>query len=365
VRLDGESDFGPLRLGLAPNSAILGRVVSGSGEAAANTSMSVFRVVSGPTERILRTHSTAIVADDQGSYRIGGLPPGRYMVSALGGFYSYYAQPQPSVDDVNRALERLEREGPSPAGDLTLEGVRASLTGFARTFLGDGTLTGADIVEVGVAETITVADIVLKPLRPAVLKGVVLGSDGSRLSATLDPLGYTTDSTFSRTVQVSADGRFSFGDVAPGEYIVRARGESLTPNSERTALVGATRITAISGGEAQILVAVGRGGSVVGVIRIPVGVSPTPRLRLVGIEGDASGLTSPVLTHQGRVEVQGLFPGRYQLVPQHDSGTGGDVWSVRVTGQAVQQDGSIEVAAGSTHTIEVELIRAAASRVVR
>jgi len=92
----GKNDF---RIALSPAARIVGRVTDADGEAAENISVQVLREQIVQGRKLLATQS-GTTTDDDGSYRIEGLIPGRYKVFANGHLLpasSWNAPPEVSV----------------------------------------------------------------------------------------------------------------------------------------------------------------------------------------------------------------------------------------------------------------------------
>jgi hypothetical protein len=142
----------------------------------------------------------AVQTDDRGHYRLYGLQPGTYYVTAAqGGMDIPTFEPGRSGREVARA------------------------NGFAPTFL-PGTVTAADAqpVSVRAGEDVLGADFVLRSVRLARISGTVV--DSRRLPARdclvmLNPArNHSVGLNDLKLVEVGADGTFVLSSVAPGEY---------------------------------------------------------------------------------------------------------------------------------------------------
>lgn len=149
-----------------------------------------------------------VVTDRLGVYRISGLSPGPYYVSALA--------PRP------RKAAAAERTHP------------AEKVGYGATFYpGSTTAAYASPVRLRSGEQITGIDIRLESRKLARLSGRVLGTrgrlDNEGASIRLSPatlLGAGRVDAFSGHSSLSADGTFSIDDVPPGDYVLVARSVS-------------------------------------------------------------------------------------------------------------------------------------------
>ena len=137
-----------------------------------------------------------VTTNDVGEFRLFGLPPGEYFVSAT--------------------LRRFD--GPPGATD--------DRSGYAATYYpGTPNISEAQMVKVAVGETVSEITVMLAPTRTARISGVALDGDGKPIN-----------SGFVMLIQLSAggmfmggpggqirpDGSFSIGGLAPGEYMLRA-----------------------------------------------------------------------------------------------------------------------------------------------
>jgi protocatechuate 3,4-dioxygenase beta subunit len=146
-------------------------------------------------------------ANDIGEYRIFGLAPGQYYVSAT-------AAPG-SIGTVNGALT----EGPE------------ARTGYSPTFYpGTAEINSAQRVTVGAAQTLGEINIALVPTRLATVSGVATDSQGHPLTAggvSIMRRGGMTGPGGGG--QLRSDGTFTVPNVSPGEYVVRAMAPRFPP----------------------------------------------------------------------------------------------------------------------------------------
>jgi protocatechuate 3,4-dioxygenase beta subunit len=150
--------------------------------------------------------------DDAGRYRLYGLVPGTYAVMAM-----------------TRDTWTVHTSG------------EPEVMAFQPTYFPGTAVVGqAGSIAVGVGQTIDNADFSLVPGRAARVSGTAFDSRGRPLERVSlgaeirSPLGVGASMFSGRPVTVGADGMFTFRDVAPGEYVVRASAAGAIPE---TALV--------------------------------------------------------------------------------------------------------------------------------
>lgn len=206
-----------LVIGLPRGSVITGRIVDEFGEPLTGAQVQVLRYVWVSGARTLQPAGGADRTDDQGTYRIFGLQPGEYLVTA-------------TLRD-----ERPMLRG-GPAADLPD-------SGYAPTYFpGTSSIGDAQKVAVGLGEEVSGVGFGLSLTRLATVSGRVLAApgyeggvqvvavpvDGPRLTQTL------------RGTQTRHDGTFDMRGVPPGRYRLQAMAWGATGDG---GLTGSTTIT--------------------------------------------------------------------------------------------------------------------------
>jgi hypothetical protein len=201
---DGQA-IDKITIGLPRGSVLGGRITDEFGEPVANASVTAWRYAyAGGTRRMMPAGQNGRdTTDDQGHYRLFGLPPGDYYVSATlrtGG---------PEVTD--------------PMGELS---------GYASTYF-PGTTNAADAtrVSLAVAQENTTINFGLIATRLVKVSGQVLMSDGAPASnglVMLLPSAATGRPGLAMQQggngnRIDANGTFRLSNVAPGRYQVQAR----------------------------------------------------------------------------------------------------------------------------------------------
>jgi hypothetical protein len=189
---DGETRDA-IALHLARFGAIAGRVTTEDREPVEGATIQVLqlRYVAG-RRRLVAAPSMARSTDDLGRYRIYGIAPGQYVVSA------------------------------------TVAGARATdAPGFAPSYYpATADPAGAQFVAVGIADDLDGIDIALARTRTATISGKVIGGDGqpaNRGSLTLlSSVRAASPVSMSIGARLKGDGGFEFPNVPPGQYVIRA-----------------------------------------------------------------------------------------------------------------------------------------------
>lgn len=182
---------------LPRHGTIVGQVFDDFGDPVDGAIMSVWQIrFQAGRRRLVGVNGASVRAtDDLGRYRIFGLPPGQYVVSAS-------------------------------LGQLNTQGAGADISGFAPTYFpGTTTADQARLVAVSRSQDVGGIDIALVALPTASISGRRIGSDGQPMGGSL----VLTQSQRSGAIvtpaagaRIALDGRFEFPNVAPGEYVIHA-----------------------------------------------------------------------------------------------------------------------------------------------
>ena len=283
---------------------ISGRIVDEFGDPLPDALVSAMRQTwSNGRRRLLPTGRTS-QTNDLGQYRMYGLPPGEYYISA--------SLRNTDITIMDAAL----LGGPSSGASGSTPS-----SGYAPTYFpGTTTATSAQRVTVAVGQEAQNTDFALAPVRLARITGMVMTSDGKPLDG-----GMVSAMPASRTGEVglalmggatgrtSKDGNFSIPSVAPGEYTLTVR---------------SVRIITSDGGDTMMFRATiggGSDGTDSETASVPVVVSGEDLSNVVII-------TSKGATANGRLTFEGGAP---------PAATG-----VRINSVAADTDGPIMMAAG-------------------
>jgi Carboxypeptidase regulatory-like domain len=260
-------------------SVIAGRVTDESGDPMAGVTVVALRstYVEGRRRLVMASRAAFVRTDDEGRYRLSGLPPGAYFV-----------------------VGTTQETWTSTAGG------RRQVMGFAPTYF-PGTVAagGAARITVGMAARLTGRDLSMVPARTATVSGVVRDSHGRWLAG--EDLQLTEQfgspdgggESLARFVLVGADGTFSIPDVPPGEYKLSAQTPA-DPGGRRE--VGSLAVVVNGADVENLAVTTSAGWSATGRISMDNGAAPPGSFRRINISGRPS---NPTLNSDNPAEGQG------------------------------------------------------------
>lgn len=294
ITLDHDSRATGIDLVLQPTAVIAGRVFDEAGEPAVNVTMRALRVIPGRAHDRFVGEGAPVSTDDLGQFRLHGLPPGEYIVSAEPRPYPWYGR-TPSRDQEGERLATVSTYAPATPS-----------------------ASDAQRVTVAPGQELT-ADVQLIEARVARVSGRVVDSTGA-------PLEGGTLSAFRQEASVTvvnrhswglaADGTFEIPDLQPGTYHLEAVASS------RRRLAGAQDVDDMEAGSMTLVV---EGEDIPDVV-IATGPASTITGRLI-VEGDASTIRLESLRIDARPRDAAY--GRWR------PGSGGEIdaqRAIRVTG---------------------------------
>ena len=191
--------FDSVVLTLAAAGVITGRVLDDTGDIVPDVTVVPMRYRTVDGERQLMPMGNPRTTDDTGTFRLYGLAPGTYYVSAR--------------------AQAMNRFGPAQSD--------ASVTGFAATYFpGTPVATEAQPIEV-VAGAEVVADVSLVSARLTSVSGFVVDPSGNRATGgfimTILGGGGRGMGFGGSGGAIKPDGTFTVSGLAPGEYVLNAR----------------------------------------------------------------------------------------------------------------------------------------------
>lgn len=200
--------------------AISGKIVDEFGDPVSDVFVNALRYQYVQGSRRLMPSGRSGSTNDIGEFRIYGLSPGQYFVSAT-------------------------MRNPAFGGET------ADRTGYAPTFYpGTGNVTEAQRLTIEQGQTVTSLNMALLPIRTARVTGTAMDADGRPLSgAMLGVMQRVGESQIGTMSPIGADGHFTLTGLTPGEYTLRAA----APNGE--AAIAEITVSGADISDVQLLVA--------------------------------------------------------------------------------------------------------------
>jgi hypothetical protein len=196
-------------MALPRGSVLSGRIVDEFGDPVAEADVTAMRMQYQNGKRRLTPSGRNATTNDLGQFRLYGLPPGEYYVSATLRNMS------------SMVLDMLGGGSGGPTGSN-------QNSGYAATYY-PGTASPGDAqrVAVGVAQELASVDIQLQPVRLAKITGTAVGSDGKPMAGSMvmlmpamkDALQFMPGGT----TRTNKDGQFTLSSVTPGEYSLQVQ----------------------------------------------------------------------------------------------------------------------------------------------
>jgi len=198
-----------LDVALPRGGVIAGRVGDEAGEAVAEADVTAMRMQFQNGKRRLVPTGRNAQTNDLGQFRIYGLPPGEYYVSAS------YRSAMPLMDMIGGA----NAGGPTGSNQSS---------GYASTYFPSTPNPGeAQRVTVAVGQELSSVDIQLQPVRLAKITGIAVGSDGKPMSGAMVMLMPSMKDAMmfmpGGTSRTDKDGNFTLNGVTPGDYALQVQ----------------------------------------------------------------------------------------------------------------------------------------------
>ncbi len=309
---DGERLKG-IDFALPRGSVITGHVYDEGGEPIARVSVRVLRSMYAQGQRML-VPAGSDQSDDRGEYRVYGLPPGNYFVSAVappadggrggsGGMFGGGGPGGPGMYGGGRGGGWFARE---ESGD---EG--ASTVAFAPTYYpGVPNLAEATPVIAPIGQEVGGVDFMLLLVRMARVSGSVISPDGGRVtSGRVMIMPEDTRSRYGGSTyggRIDSDGTFTVTRVPPGRYVIGA-----LANSTRSSInmYGAQPLTVGDQDVPGVSLSLAQGGSIAGTVSFEsAGGTPAPTdLTDIRLTCLTQGPQQLGITPSTRVEFNGSF----------------------------------------------------------
>jgi len=337
-----------ITLQLPKGGVISGTVLDEHGDPVPGTQLRVLRYSLQNGRRSLGQTSVGST-DDRGMYRVYGLQPGEYVVCAVPRNTAEPGGPA-DLDRLRTEIDALRQRADAPSRDQAAmlaerlsfmqaqQSPEEPITGYAPVYYPGTTIaSGAGNVPLGVSEERLGVDFQLQLVPMARVEGTVVAPSGPEpgsvrvmlVSADGEGGGIGTS-----TSPASREGRFSFNNVAPGQYTVIAsaaiggrqvaqgRGAVAPPDAIR--LHASADISVDGRNLTNVVLALQPGVSVSGKLDLasttPQGQIDLTRARVTLAPADRNpgfrdvgGPTAARVDANGRFTIASVIPGRYRL----------------------------------------------------
>jgi protocatechuate 3,4-dioxygenase beta subunit len=348
---------------LPRGSAISGRLVDEFGDPIADAVVSAMRSTWTGGRRRLQTTGRISQTNDLGQYRIYGLSPGEYYVSAT---------------FRGADMAAMEVAMSSMMGGVSTAGPTGSNpnSGYAATYF-PGTPSGAEAqkITLAVGQEAQNTDFALLSAKLARIAGTVISSEGKPVDGSMinavprnsDGAGMMMMSGSART---DKNGNFTISNVSPGEYTLQTRALQIMTSGGGDNMMFTARVgIGADGGEAEsgslpvtvagedlsnVVIVTSKGATASGHVTFEGGAKPTTLTNIrvtaspVEMEGPMMGFAGPgSVKADGTFELRGLSGTR--IVRAAGLPPGWMLKSVRVNGNDVTDSG-IDFKAGEAVT---------------
>jgi hypothetical protein len=281
---------------LPRGSVITGQVSDQDGDPMPGANVRVMRYQYMQGDRRV-TQAGNAQTDDRGQYRVWGLMPGEYYVSAIAR--------NPNLGGRGGG----GRGGGGPVGDAGggANGNEPEALAYAPTYFpGVPSLNEAKPIALGLGQELAGIDFNLQLIRTARIAGRVTNPDGApatRGTVNLSPEGATRGQVgVNYSSRIQSDGAFSISRVPPGRYVLRARGEdAATPQFASEPLsVGESDISSLT-------VMLTPGATISGSVVFPPTGKELPDFDQMRVSAPSLEAGMPGGQGQARVDKDGTF----------------------------------------------------------
>jgi protocatechuate 3,4-dioxygenase beta subunit len=319
---DGQQMKG-IEFQLPRGSVVSGRVLDEDGDAMPGVTVRVMRYQYLQGERRLTPAGNG-QTDDKGMYRVWGLMPGEYYVNAIargGGGGGPFAGPGGPGGFGGRG----GRGGAPGAGGAPDQ----EQINYAPTYYpGVPSVAEAKPVNVGLSQEVLDISFNMQLVRVSRISGIVSNPDGTPVTS--GNVNLMSDAGGGRGNQIGMnfggriqwDGVFTIGNVAPGRYILRARGDD-----SEVPQFAAQPISVTGDDLSDVIVTLSAGATISGTVSFLPGGSPAPdytQFRITAPSTDQSEFgpqSNARVDKDGHFSISGVSAGAHLIRPSNGSRT--------------------------------------------
>ena len=359
IALTDAQTIDSLTIPLPRGAVVAGTVRDDKGQPAVGVGIQLFqpRVVNGD-RRLMQVALSSDATDDRGMYRIFGLDPGEYYITAsprIGSGSAHQTTPT-DVQDAQRIIARGRGAGAAPTqATSTIPSAVQRTTGMYAPVFYPGTTSqaSAEIVKLAAGDEREGLDITIQLIPTVRIEGIVTNPAGPipgaleirliSVSPGVPGISAAIMSIFPQKPR--PDGSFSFTGVASGDYVVAATiasgGRGTAPGPSVWAMADVfVRGTDVSGVTLSLqpsLTVSGKVNFTGTTLTPPADLSGVRVLLTPALSGTqvSVGQLNAVVTKDGVFTITGLMPGRFTLraTPAvNDLRAGWQLWSSTVNG---------------------------------
>lgn len=255
----------------------------------------------GGERELVSARVASVRTDERGRYRLYGLPPGEYVVSAMGTAFTAMGR-QLSVSEVDAAIKGVPVV-PQPAPPTQVAPVYFP-----------GTPRPADAVPIVLqaGDDRQGVDFRLEFVRPARIEGVVATSDGTPPTGTMVQMSARGSALSRSTIsRVGPDGRFGVAGMPPGTYVAIAQGSGALAGQAAAATIE------LSGQEVERVILTMRPAMTLTGRLAFDGASPPAlagrRIPVQALSATAGNIAASATDTAGAFSIAPIMPGRYIL----------------------------------------------------
>jgi protocatechuate 3,4-dioxygenase beta subunit len=349
-------------------SVISGRIVDEFGDPVPDVMVTAMRQTwSNGRRRLTPSPGRIGQTNDLGQFRVYGLPPGEYYISATlrGG----------AADMAMMEMEVMMGTGVAAAGPTA----STPRSGYANTYYpGTPNVTEAQRITLAVGQESANADFALVPVRLARVTGIVIGSDGKPLEGamiTAQPATGRGDFPMfgaAGGARSGKDGSFTLTSVPPGDYTLQARSVQVFTSAQGDDMMfiraemrggpggaesesGSVPLSVAGEDVPNVILTTNKGGTATGQLNFDGGAKPPSitALRItappIDVEGPMMGMMGggATIKEDGSFELKGLSGMR--LIRIANAPPGWMLKSVRLNGTDITDAGN-EFKPGETAT---------------